>query len=213
MESLDLMTSSLSKRNTMVLYSTENDILSHRVRIVLAEKVVSYDNVIVKPSSPPADLIEINPSLALPTLVDRELVLYGSEIIMEYLDERYPHPSMMPVYPVAKARCRMMIHRINTDWYSLVPALEAGQAHARKELLDSLVSISSMLDEPPYFMTDEFTLVDCCVIPLFLRLKHWGCQVPPHATGLWGYIKKVMKKESVVQSLTACEKVWLSQLF
>jgi len=207
------MTSSLSKRNTMVLYSIENDIMSHRVRIVLAEKVVSYDNIVIKPSSPPAEFIEMNPSLALPTLVDRDLTLYGSEVIMEYLDERYPHPSMMPVYPVAKARCRMMMHRINSDWYSLVPALEAGQASARKDLMDSLVSISSMLDEPPYFMTDEFTLVDCCVIPLFLRLKHWGCHLPAHATGLCEYIKKVMKKESVIQSLTPGEKIWLSQLF
>lgn len=206
------MTSSLSKRNSMVLYSTENDIWSHRVRIVLAEKVVSYDNVNIKMSSPPADLIEINPSLALPTLVDRELVLYGSEIIMEYLDERYPHPSLMPVYPVAKARCRMMMHRINSDWYSLIPELEAGNPTAKKELLDSLVSISSMLDEPPFFMTDEFTLVDCCVIPLFLRLHHWGCKIPPHAAGLWGYIKKVMKKESVIQSLTPMEKTWMTQL-
>jgi len=207
------MTSSLSKRNTMVLYSTENDIWSHRVRIALAEKVVIYDNVIVKTASPPADLIEINPSICLPTLVDRDLVLYGSEIIMEYLDERYPHPSLMPVYPVAKARCRMMIHRINSDWYSLIPGIEAGQASAKKELMDSLVSISSMLDEPPFFMTEEFTLVDCCVIPLFLRLKHWGCNIPPHAAGLWGYIKKVLKKDSVVQSLSPTEKVWLSQLF
>lgn len=207
------MTSSLSKRNTMVLYSTENDIWSHRVRIVLAEKAVSYDNIVIKVSSPPADLIELNPSLALPTLVDRELVLYGSEIIMEYLDDRFPHPSLMPVYPVAKARCRMMMHRINSDWYSLLEGLEAGQPSARKELLDSLVSISSMLDEPPFFMTDEFTLVDCCVIPLFLRLKHWGCQVPAHATGLWGYIKKVMKKDSVQQSLSPAEKTWLAQLY
>jgi RNA polymerase-associated protein len=207
------MTSSLSKRNTMVLYGTENDIWSHRVRIVLAEKAVSYDNVFIKTSAPPADLIELNPSLALPTLVDRELVLYSSEIIMEYLDNRFPHPSLMPVYPVAKARCSMMMHRINSDWYSLIDALEAGQPAARKELLDSLVSISSMLDEPPFFMTDEFTLVDCCVIPLFLRLKHWGCHIPAHATGLWGYIKKVMKRESVLQSLTPMEKIWLSQLY
>ncbi|MBM4222398.1 MAG: stringent starvation protein A [Gammaproteobacteria bacterium] len=206
------MTSSLSKRNTMVLYGLENDIHSHRVRIVLAEKSVAYDTVNIKMSAPPLELIEVNPSLSLPTLVDRELVLYGSEIIMEYLDERLPYPPLMPIYPVAKARCRLMMHRINEDWYTLIPKIEQKDQAAKKELIDSLISISSMLEEPPYFMTDEFTLVDCCVIPLFLRLKHWGCAIPKHATGLWDYIKKVMKKESVMQSLTATEKVWLTEL-
>jgi len=206
------MSSSLSKRNSMVLYTTENDIWSHRVRIVLAEKGVSYEQASIKLSAPPADLVEINPSLTLPTLVDRELVLYGSEIIMEYLDERYPFPSLMPIYPVAKARCRMMMHRINSDWYSLLNKLDAGDLGAKKELIESLLSISSMLDEPPFFMTDEFTLVDCCVIPLFIRLKAWNCVIPPQATGLWGYMKKVMKRESVIQSLSAQEKTWLHEL-
>jgi RNA polymerase-associated protein len=203
------MSSSTSKRNTMMLYGLENDILSHRVRIVLAEKGVSYDYITVNPNNPSQDLIDINPSLVLPTLVDRELVLYGSEIIMEYLDERFPHPPLLPVYPVSRARCRMMIHRINTDWYSLIPALEKGDAEAKKELIDSLVSISSMLDETPFFMTEEFTLVDCCVIPLFLRLKQWGCEIPPQALGLSGYIKKVCKRESIAQSLVSNEKEWL----
>lgn len=202
------MSSSTSKRNTMMLYGLDNDILSHRVRIVLAEKGVSYDYITVNPNNPSQDLIDINPSLVLPTLVDRELVLYGSEIIMEYLDERFPHPPLLPVYPVSRARCRMMIHRINTDWYSLIPALEKGDAEAKKTLIDSLVSISSMLDETPFFMTEEFTLVDCCVIPLFLRLKHWGCEIPQQALGLSAYIKKVCRRDSVTQSLISDEKQW-----
>lgn len=206
------MSTTQAKRNSMVLYAVDNDIYSHRVRIVLAEKSVAYDFIAVKPSSPPEELIEMNPSLALPTLIDRELVLYGSEIIMEYLDERFPHPPLMPVYPVAKARCRMMIHRINTDWYSLIEKIESGDVIAQKELTDSLVSISSMLEEPPFFMTDEFTLVDCCVVPLLLRLSKWGCKIPLQARGLWDYIKKIMKRETVLESLTATEKQWLTQL-
>ncbi|NBW57375.1 stringent starvation protein A [bacterium] len=204
------MSSSTSKRNTMILYGLENDILSHRVRIVLAEKGVSFDHITIKYENPPQELIDINPSLALPTLVDRELVLYGSEIIMEYLDERFPHPPLLPVYPVSKARCRMMIHRINSDWYTLLPQILKGDQAAKKALVDSLVSISSMLDEPPFFMTEEFTLVDCCVAPLFLRLKAWGCDIPQQATGLLGYINKIFKRESFVQSLTATEKNWLA---
>jgi RNA polymerase-associated protein len=104
----------------------------------------------------------------------------------------------------------MMIHRINTDWYSLIPLITKGDQNAKKALVDSLVSISSMLDEPPFFMTEEFTLVDCCVTPLFLRLKSWGCEIPPYATGLLGYIKKVFKRESFLESLTPVEKNWLA---
>lgn len=206
------MSTTQAKRNSMVLYAVDNDIYSHRVRIVLAEKSVSYDFIPVKESSPPEELIEMNPSLALPTLVDRELVLYGAEIIMEYLDERFPHPPLMPVYPVAKARCRMMMHRINTDWYSLIEKIESRDVIAQKELTDSLVSISSMLEDPPFFMTDEFTLVDCCVVPLLLRLNQWGCKIPPQARGLWDYIKKIMKRETILESLTPTEKQWLTDL-
>lgn len=206
------MSTTQAKRHSMVLYAVDNDIYSHRVRIVLAEKSVAYDFITVKPSTPPEELIEMNPSLALPTLIDRELVLYGSEIIMEYLDERFPHPPLMPVYPVAKARCRMMIHRINTDWYSLIEKIESGDVIAQKDLTDSLVSISSMLEEPPFFMTDEFTLVDCCVVPLLLRLSKWGCKIPLQARGLWDYVKKIMKRETILESLTATEKQWLNML-
>lgn len=204
------MTSQSSKRSSMTLYANESDIHSHRVRIVLAEKGVTFDQVLVDPQNPTQELIEINPSLVMPTLVDRELVIYTSEIIMEYLDERFPHPPLMPVYPVSRARCRLMIHRVNTDWYSLLPEINKGSKSAKKELIDSLVSISPLLEETPFFMTEEFTHVDCCVAPLFLRLKQWKIDIPPQAKGLLSYIRKIFKRESFVQSLTPLEQTWLS---
>lgn len=204
------MSSQSSKRSSMILYAYESDIHSHRVRIVLAEKGVAFDQITVNPNAPTADLMEINPSLVMPTLVDRELVIYTSEIIMEYLDERFPHPPLMPVYPVARARCRLMMNRVNTDWYRLLPEIQKGSKQAKKDLADSLVSISPLLEETPFFMTDEFTLVDCCVAPLFLRLEQWKIDIPPQAKGLLNYIKKIFKRESFVQSLTPLEQTWLS---
>ena len=202
--------SSQSKRSSMTLYAYESDIHSHRVRIVLAEKGVTFDQVTVNPNAPSQELIDINPSLMMPTLIDRELVIYTSEIIMEYLDERFPHPPLMPVYPVSRARCRLMMNRVNTDWYSLLPEIHKGNKQAKKELTDSLVSISPLLEETPFFMTDEFTLVDCCVAPLFLRLEQWKIELPPQAKGLINYIKKVFKRESFIESLTPLEQTWLS---
>src|ERR1700730_11730594 len=108
-----------NKRSIMTLYSKAACAYSHRVRIVLAEKGVTVDVLNIDQSlKVKEEMMELNPYGTTPTLVDRELVVYQSEIIMEYLDERFPHPSLMPVYPVARARTRLMIYRINRDWYS-----------------------------------------------------------------------------------------------
>src|ERR1700733_2118517 len=120
------------KRAIMTLYSGDTDIYSHQVRIVLAEKGVNVDIVNVDENNPSEDLLELNPYNTLPTLVDRELVLYQSRIILEYLDERFPHPPLLPVYPVARAKSRLMTYRIDQDWYNLYRIIKEGNAKTTK---------------------------------------------------------------------------------
>ena len=146
----------------MTLFSDPRDHYSHRVRMVLCEKGVSVDVVDVDPSQRPEDLSEINPYGTLPTLLDRDLVLYKSTVIMEYLDERFPHPPLLPVYPVARAQCRLLMHRIELDWSKRVDVLMAGRGRetamdkARKELRESLAAIAPVFADRPFFMNEEF---------------------------------------------------------
>jgi len=203
-----------NKRSIMTLYSGNNDPYSHRVRIVLAEKGVSYEVVDVNSSHKAMEeLCEYNPHGAVPTLVDRDLVLYQSEIIMEYLDERFPHPPLMPVYPVAKGRSRLMIHRVNTDWYvpmNVILNPNSGPAAvdaARKELTDSITGITPVFAEMPFFLSEEFSLVDCCIAPLLWRLSKMGIKLPPQAGAIMTYAEKIFKRESFQASLTESERV------
>ncbi len=199
-----------NKRSIMTLFSG-SDPLSHRVRIVLAEKGVSFEYQEVGVDSSPEVLAELNPYCTVPTLVDRDLVLYQSEVIMEYLDERFPHPPLMPVYPVARGRSRLMMYRVNRDWYSLLMRLlnkkgtEQEQDEMRKELLDSILSVGPIFDEMPFFMSEEFSLIDCCIAPLLWRLPSIGITIPPEATAILKYQKRLFDRESFKSSLTNIE--------
>ena len=160
------MTVITNKRSVMTLYSGANDPYSHRARIVMAEKNVSYEINIIEPNMLPEDLIDLNPYNSVPTLVDRDLVLYDSRVIMEYLDERFPHPPLMPVYPVAKGRSRLMIHRINSDWYKPMDKLLAEETspaekeQAKQDLIDSITSVTPVFSEMPFFLSEEFSTID-----------------------------------------------------
>lgn len=199
-----------NKRSIMTLYSGALDPYSHRVRIVLAEKGVTFDLYEVDQNNKPEELAELNPYNQVPTLVDRDLVLYQSEVIMEYLDERFPHPPLMPVYPVARARSRLMIHRVNKDWYHLMHLILEGdvsQANiARQNLTDSIISVTPVFQEMPHFMSEEFSLVDCCIAPLFWRLKLLGVELPVEAKAIKDYTKRLFKRESFQASLTTAER-------
>jgi RNA polymerase-associated protein len=194
----------------MTLYSGDTDIHSHRVRIVLAEKAVTVDVLNIDVNNPPEDLMELNPYSTIPTLVDRDLVLYQSNVIMEYLDERFPHPPLLPVYPVARAKSRLMMYRIEQDWYTLVKRIESGAKKdieaARKELSDSLVSLAPVFNDMPYFLSEEFTLVDCCIAPLLWRLPHLGIELPSRAKAVNTYAKRMFKRDSFQASLTEGER-------
>jgi RNA polymerase-associated protein len=201
---------SMVKRSVMTLYSGAADIHSHRVRIVLAEKGVSVDILNINVDEPPEDLVSLNPYNSVPTLVDRELVLYNANIIMEYLDERFPHPPLLPVYPVARAKNRLMVHRIERDWYSLADIIENGKGaaveKARVELADNLKSLAPVFGEMPYFLSEEFSLVDCTIGPLLWRLPHLGIELPPQAKAVNAYAQRLFKREAFKASLTEVER-------
>ena len=202
----------VAKRSSMTFYSDPADHYCHRVRIVLAEKGVAVDIQDVDPGAKPQELADINPYNNLPTLVDRDLVLYEPNVMMEYLDERFPHPPLLPVYPVTRAQSRLMMHRIQKDWCMLVdtildPAIKEPElSKARKELRESLISISPIFSEKPYFLSEEFTLVDCCVAPILWRLPSLGVELPRQAQLLEEYAERMFERESFRESLSEIEK-------
>jgi len=202
----------VAKHSSMIFYSNGNDHYSQRVRLVLAEKGVAVDILDVDPRNMPEDLADLNPYRSLPTLVDRDLVLYESQVIMEYLDERFPHPPLLPVYPVARAQSRLFIYRIQKDWCGSVDTLVAGKSKdtvidkARKELRESLVSIAPIFSEKPYFMNDDFTLVDCCVAPILWRLPQLGIELPPkHGKPILDYMDRIFDRDQFQASLSEAE--------
>jgi RNA polymerase-associated protein len=199
-----------NKRSIMTLYSGALDIFSHRVRIVLAEKGVSVDVINTDSNDKLEDLLELNPYGSTPTLVDRELVLYDSNIIMEYLDERFPHPPLMPVYPVARAKTRLMIYRIDREWGELVRKIEMGKAAdvqvAAKELRNYLVKLAPVFNSSAFFLNEEFSLVDCCIAPILWRLPVWGITLPPEAKAVYKYAERMFARDSFQASLTEAEQ-------
>ncbi len=203
----------LAKRSSMTYFSDGQDHYSHRVRIVLAEKGVSVDIIDVDPNNPPEELADLNPYNSLPTLVDRELSLYETKVMMEYLDERFPHPPLLPVYPVTRAQSRLWMHRIERDWCPLVDVINSGKskeaaAKARKDLKDGLMSIAPIFAEMPYFMSEEFTLVDCCLAPILWRLDQLEIKLPAtkQAKPLLDYMERLFARESFRESLTDFER-------
>jgi len=204
----------VAKRSSMTFYSDGASHYSHRVRIVLAEKGVAVETIDVDLDNKPEDLAALNPYNTLPTLVDRDLVLYEADIMMEYLDERFPHPPLFPVYPVARAQSRLWIFRIQKDWCSLVDSIMVGSGTSsqvekiRKNLRESLISIAPIFGEKPFFMSDEFTIVDCCVTPILWRLPVMGIELPKTKTTkpLLDYRDRLFERESVMVSLSEQEK-------
>lgn len=201
------MTSSANKRSVTTLFSEKNDIYSHQVRIVLAEKGVPYEIENVSPNSISEDLMVLNPSGNIPTLVDRDLVLFNSRIIMEYLDERFPHPPLMPVYPVLRAKCRLTMYRIEQNWYSLInivnrsPESKEGQK-ALAQLREEMMALAPIFAATPYFMSEEFSLVDCYVAPLLWRMNQLGIEFSgSSAKAINAYMTRVFQRDSFVQSI------------
>ncbi|MBT8128019.1 MAG: stringent starvation protein A [Gammaproteobacteria bacterium] len=194
----------------MNLYSTATSIYCHRTRIVLAEKDIAHECIIVDTRNLPEDLIDLNPYSSLPTLVDRDLVLYNSRVIMEYLEERFPHPPLMPVGPVARAQTRLALFRVEHDWYPLAEIIETkgekAAIKARKELTESILASADVFAAMPYFLSEEFSLVDASIAPLLWRLPHYQIELPKTAKSIHNYADRLFAREGFHVSLTEGER-------
>ena len=199
------------RRSAMTLFSAPHDAWSHRTRIVLAEKGIPIEIIDVEPGRLPEDLLDLNPYHSVPTLVDRDLVLYDSRVIMEYLDERFPHPPLMPVDPVSRAQTRLTLHRLERDWYAAA-AIDAEddpreKALRRKELRETVLQTAELFKLKPYFLSAEFSMVDATIAPILWRLPHWGIDLPaPQAQPIMRYAQLVFSRPGFRASLSAAEQ-------
>ncbi len=195
----------------MTLYSSPIGCDSHRARIALAEKDITASIIDVDFTRPPDDFLALSQNQTLPTLVDRDLVLSDARVIMEYLDERFPHPPLLPLDPVNRARFRLLLARIDRDWYNLLPILEGNDSternRARTRLTDDLNAVNDLFsDAKPYFRSDNFSMVDCTMAPLLWRLSHYGIALSPNSRALEVYANALFNRKSFQDSLTTPEK-------
>ena len=204
------MASIANRRSLMVLYSDKVSPLGHAVRIVLAEKDVNVEINYTDDETKPEILNELNPYNSILTLIDRDLVLYDPQIIMEYLDERFPHPPLMPVDPVSRASNRQLRYRVMSDLYSALTDIdsdnEIAAANAKKILRDNLTAIAPVFSQTPYFMSEDYTLVDCCIAPLIWRLTQYGIKLPLSGKPLQEYANRLFERQAFNTSLSSEEK-------
>ena len=199
-----------NRRSVMTLYSDATDPSSHAVRFVLAEKAINVEVQNVFGDDKPEDLLQLNPYNTILTLVDRELVLYEAQIIIEYLDERFPHPPLMPVDPVARATNRLFRYRIRRDIYQLLEEIESGEAErvstGKKALRDHLTSIAPAFGQRSFFMAEDYSLVDCYLAPVLWRLPHYKINLPASAKALSQYANRLFERDAFEASLTEPER-------
>lgn len=194
----------------MALFSAPDCIFSHSCRFVLVEKAVECDIVDASDQEAAYDLARLNPYNETPVLVDRDLVIYGAQIINEYLEERLPHPPLMPVDPVSRARARLIMMRFEREWISTYAGAAADRkpltAEQRREIRDGLISMSPTLSEQSYMLGEEFTLVDCVIAPFLWRLPAMGIELPHQARSVIDYGKRLFARPAFSSSLTEAEK-------
>ncbi len=195
----------------LTLYSSQDDVQSHRVRMVLAAKGVSYDRIVVPdPKKPPRMLLEVNPYGSLPTIIDRDLVLYDTGVTCEYIDERYPHPPLMPIDPLSRARLRLAMVRIEQEWLPLIDAIGTSNRRnadiARQHLTDALLAAVPLFKAAPFFLGAEVSLADCLVAPVVWRLPSLGIDLPRKARPILDYGERIFHDDGFGRSLTAEER-------
>ncbi|SVA17588.1 uncharacterized protein METZ01_LOCUS70442 [marine metagenome] len=200
-----------NRRSAMTLFSGPTDIWSHRTRVVLAEKGINFDIVNVPDGSRPEDLLDLNPYNTVPTLVDRDLVLYDSRVIIEYLDERFPHPPLMPVDPVTRAHFRLVLFRVERDWYPIAEKIietddRRALNRARKELKESILSSVEVFAAKRFFLGDDFSLVDSTIAPILWRLPSFGIELSGRARPIHKYMREVFERSPFQESLTELEQ-------
>lgn len=203
-----------SRRHAMKLYSDPNSQYSHRVRFVLAEKDIQAEVVDI-PGDDEAfdDLIELNRTGSVPTLYDRDTVVSHSSVIVEYLDERYPHPPMFPIFPVARAECRITMLELQEHWCNLVDTLtlpgyrKSQRDKAITELRENVVAFAAGIRDKRFLMGNEISLVDCYAAPVLWRLDVLGVTLPERQTrGLRRYMTSMFEMDSFQESLSEEER-------
>ena len=199
-----------TRKSVMTLFSSPTCALSHGARLVLHEKAITAEIEYYDVNEPPEDLLELNPTGTSPTLIERGLVLYDARIIMEYLDERFPHPPLHQMDPVSRANDRMIIKRIDQEWYSLMDEIinsgEKKSARAKKLLKESLLSNASVFEAKPFFMNEEFSLIDCTMAPLLWRLPSLGIELSAAGEALERYANRLFKRPAFSASLSSAER-------
>lgn len=197
-------------RNVLTLFSAPNDVQCHQVRLVLAAKGVAFDYFPVDPNDPPEDLIHLNPFHSVPTLVERDMVLYPATVISEYLDERYPHPPLMPVDPPSRARLRLAMLRIELEWLPHVNAILTGnktqQEAGRKRLRELLAASVPLFKATKFFVNQEMSLADCAMAPIIWRLESLGVTLPKDGQVIEEYGNRIFRNPGFIRSLTDQEK-------
>jgi len=194
----------------MNLYSGTTDPFSHRCRIVLFEKGMDFEVIDVDLYNKPEDIAVINPYNRVPVLVDRDLVLYEANIINEYIDERFPHPQLMPPDPILRARARQLLYTFEQELFSHIDALEKNQKGAEKDrahVRDQLVQLAPIFVKQKFMLGDEFSMLDVAIAPLLWRLEHYGIELPKAAANLMKYAERIFSRQGFIDALTPSEKV------
>lgn len=205
-----MMAASPRMRNALTLFSSDDDVLCHRVRLVLAAKGVIHDLIPVDPQDPPEDLIDLNPYHSVPTLVERDMVLYAASVVCEYLDERYPHPPLMPVEPLARARLRLAMLRLEHDWVPQIQTVQRGTKRdadaARKRLVELVTASVPLFKAHKFYLNAEMSLADCAMAPIIWRLPSLGIPLPKDGKVIEDYGNRIFRNPGFARSLTAAER-------
>lgn len=195
----------------MTLYSTITCPFSHRCRIVLHEKDMDFKVIDVDPNNKPEDLAVMSPYGKAPVLVERDLVLYESNIINEYIDDRFPHPQLMPADPVMRARARLFLHRFEQELFCHIDDIEGTDQKkadkAREEVTNNLTVIAPVFEKQKYMLGDEFSMLDVAIAPLLWRLEHYGIRLPKQAAPLLKFSERLFSRPLFIDALSASEKI------
>jgi stringent starvation protein A len=195
----------------MILYSGNTCPFSQRCRIVLYEKGMDFQIIDVDLYNKPENLAEMNPYNRVPVLSERDLILYESNIINEYIDDRFPHPQLMPADPVMRARARLFLFRFEQELFCHIETMEKGPTKAADKariiIRDSLTQISPVFLKQKFMLGDEFSMLDVAIAPLLWRLEYYGVQLPKQAAPLQKYAERIFSRPAFIEALTPSEKV------
>jgi RNA polymerase-associated protein len=194
----------------MNLYSGTTCPFSHRCRIVLYEKQMDFQVIDVDLFNKPEDIAVINPYNRVPVLVDRDLVLYEANIINEYIDERFPHPQLMPPDPQTRAKARQLLYTMEHELFSHIDPLEKNLKSAdkaRAHVRDRLTELSPIFNKQKFMLGDDFSMLDVAIAPLLWRLGHYGIELPKVAAPLMKYAERIFSRQGFIDALTPSEKV------